>query len=483
MTDERMAAALEHASRGWHVFPCHVPKDGGCSCRNPDCSNVGKHPLWDEDDLPNGVLDATTNADLIRRWWERWPGANIGIATGAASGFFALDIDPRHNGDVELEGILLERGPLPETLEVLTGGGGTHYFFRHPGWKIRNRSGQGAIAPGVEAKGDGGYIIGPGSVHASGREYLWEASHEPGLVDLAEAPLWLLDQVKEQEQRVVPPAAVADLIGEGTRNSTLASLAGTMRNRGMEPEEIEAALQVINRRRCVPPLPNTEVSNIARSIGRYAPEHATPWRVGARSTEFTSIEPLYKILSDPPRYIATVRGQPLKLSHAELAEWKPFKTACITRLDFVPKLPFVQTENGKAVPPQTVWEDQFLAPALVDIDKRIVAAPEDASEAGAAWQSICLFLRAMRATEDREGVYDDKLVRIDNAFLFRGRVLRQYLAKNNLDTLKPNELWDVVREHGGQPIVVRTRQGTVKVWKLPEPAEMDPTNNSEVTDD
>lgn len=471
--DERLRIALEHASRGWHVFPCHVPQNNGCSCRNPECTNIGKHPLWNEDDLPNGVLDATTNAALIHRWWERWPGANIGIATGAISGFFALDIDPRHGGEDELAKITADRGPLPSTLQSRTGGGGDHYFFLHPGWSVRNRSGQNAIAPGVEVKGDGGYIIGPGSVHASGREYLWEASSDPTQANLANAPLWLLDHVRHQERRSTAAVTVAELIADGARNSTLTSLGGSMRHRGMEPEEIEVALLAVNQRRCVPPLPDDEVRSIARSLGRYRPEQATQWRVGARSGDFTSLEPLYKILTDPPKYIVTVCGRPLKIAHQELCDFEKFKIACITQLDYLPIFPCGQDAAGKQLSIKATWERDFVKPAVENPIRQIEEAPEDASDAGAAWQSVLLFLKAMQKHGDKGAVYHDKLVFLDGAYYFRGRVLRQWLAKNNLDTLKPNELWDVVRSHGGVSKSVRTSEGVIEAWTLPDPNAAD----------
>ncbi|RMF21491.1 MAG: DUF3987 domain-containing protein, partial [Deltaproteobacteria bacterium] len=57
----------------------------------------------------------------------------------------------------------------------------------------------------------------------------------------------------------------------GRRNNTLASLASTMRRRGMPAEAIEAALLQENALRCDPPLPDDEVRRIARSVARYEP--------------------------------------------------------------------------------------------------------------------------------------------------------------------------------------------------------------------
>ncbi|HEV3481070.1 MAG TPA: primase C-terminal domain-containing protein [Candidatus Acidoferrales bacterium] len=73
------------------------------------------------------------------------------------------------------------------------------------------------------------------------------------------------------EQRRKPAEAIAGRIAKGNRNVTLASLAGTMRARGMSTEGVEAALLAENAKRCEPPLPDEEVKSIAASIGRYKP--------------------------------------------------------------------------------------------------------------------------------------------------------------------------------------------------------------------
>ena len=99
-------AALGYASRGIPVLPLHyplphhgdlqpVPGDQqsavgtGCSCRDPGCGQVGKHPLGSL--VPHGVKDATTNRARILAWWTRHPQANIGLATGHT--FDVLDVD------------------------------------------------------------------------------------------------------------------------------------------------------------------------------------------------------------------------------------------------------------------------------------------------------------------------------------------------------------------------------------------------------
>ncbi len=132
-------------------------------------------------------------SEEVRRWWRRWPEANVGIVTGAVSGLVVLDVDPRHGGEdslAVLEGI---HGPVPHTVESLTGGGGQHFYFRHPGAVVSSRS----IAAGLDVKGDGGLVVCPPSAHASGRPYVWEAGCAPGEVPLADLPWWLQAMARE----------------------------------------------------------------------------------------------------------------------------------------------------------------------------------------------------------------------------------------------------------------------------------------------
>ena len=80
----------------------------------------------------HGFKDATRDVEQIRRWWTETPDANIGVATGSASGFFVVDIDPRNGGDETLRDLEAEHGPLPPTVTVKTPGGGAHYYFQMP---------------------------------------------------------------------------------------------------------------------------------------------------------------------------------------------------------------------------------------------------------------------------------------------------------------------------------------------------------------
>lgn len=164
-----LAAALAYAQRlGWPVFPCyHITEVGVCSCGKLDCEDAGKHPR-----IKRGFLAAALDADPLRQWWTQWPEANIGIPTGEASGFDVLDVDPRHGGEESLAELEAKQGRLPATIEAISGGGGRHVLFKHREG-VRNATG---FLPGLDVRGEGGYVLVAPSNHHSGRQYAWELS-------------------------------------------------------------------------------------------------------------------------------------------------------------------------------------------------------------------------------------------------------------------------------------------------------------------
>ena len=168
-----LEVALEYAQRGWPVFPVHHPIKGKCSCGWQDCSNPAKHPM-----TRNGLKDATTDLKQIRSWWTKSPQANIGIATGQGSGLVVLDIDPRHGGLESMKAIG-KLGNMPSlTPTVYTGGGGEHIYLAYPnnGIRISNTVELGGY-PGLDLRGEGGYVIAPPSRHISGSKYTWKVRH------------------------------------------------------------------------------------------------------------------------------------------------------------------------------------------------------------------------------------------------------------------------------------------------------------------
>jgi hypothetical protein len=257
----------------WRILPLHTPgADGRCSCGRDCGKDCGKHPR-----TPHGLLDATTDEATVRAWWERWPDANVAILTGAANDLWVLDADGA-GGLEALAALERQHGQLPLlTPRVRTGGGGLHYYFKWPtdGTVIRNRTRLHGLP--IDVRGEGGYAVAPPSRHRSGSVYAWELAPGEGIP--AEAPAWLLALVRgHADGRNGKAAAPAEgePIPEGRRNSTLTRLAGSMRAAGLGADEILAALLVVNRERCQPPLPDKEVETIARSVSRYDPGDLDP---------------------------------------------------------------------------------------------------------------------------------------------------------------------------------------------------------------
>ena len=179
-------AALVYAAQGWAVFPLK-PRE--------------KRPLTE-----HGVHDATTNPEVIRAWWTRWPDANIGLACGA-SGLVVLDFDT--DKDDFQGGELLERLRREHpTTTARTGGGGMHLLFRQPeGVELGNSRGR--LPRGVDVRGHGGYIVLPPSLHPNGEGYRWEPETPPP----ASLPGFVLEMLRPKPEP--KPQAVAARNGAG----------------------------------------------------------------------------------------------------------------------------------------------------------------------------------------------------------------------------------------------------------------------------
>lgn len=185
-----MRAAILYARElGWRVVPLHsVKPDGSCTCsKGAECRTQGKHPR-----LNDWTAEASDDAGQVDQWVKTWPDANVGVATGRASGFFALDVDPDKGGDVSLAALIAEHGPLPETAQAQTGSGGSHYLFRLPAFDVTNSAGK--VGRGLDIRGDGGQIVVAPSRSAKGL-YRWIRNPLTG-AEIAEAPAWLLARMR-----------------------------------------------------------------------------------------------------------------------------------------------------------------------------------------------------------------------------------------------------------------------------------------------
>ena len=267
---ERLQGALTYIDHGWRVLPVAHIIDGACSCKRANCAAPGKHPV-----LSKWPEAASVDGAQVQRWWTSRKSPNVGIATGQGSGLVVLDIDPRHGGNEALAALIAEHGPLPPTPVCRTGGGGEHYYFAAPAEPLQSSAG--LLGRGLDIRADGGMVVAPPSIHASGTPYVWSVG--PADEDPAPIPPWLLARVVRTRKKDLLGKGP---VGEGGRSDWLASRAGHLRGVGFDGDEIEAALALANRSRCKPPLGDDEVHAIAHSIARKpsgdVPKDPDDWR-------------------------------------------------------------------------------------------------------------------------------------------------------------------------------------------------------------
>jgi hypothetical protein len=245
--------ALMYARRGWAVIPLHASLPKGCSCGDPECSSVGKHPM-----TKNGAKDATTDVAQIRRWWTKRPYANIGIATGPVSGLYVIDVDCDKGGEIEsLEPYNLSE--IMDTASVRTGGGGYHFYLKcaEPLPNTGNK-----LATHVDTRGLNGYVVAPPSRTAKG-EYAWETRDQETLepIEPVEMPPELLAALTSSARHAHPRKEEQHARGvdgqqehkpsvaQEQRNNYLTSKAGQLCHLGLSQVSVEACLRAINETR------------------------------------------------------------------------------------------------------------------------------------------------------------------------------------------------------------------------------------------
>lgn len=239
MSSATVDGVLALADRGWRLLPVEPH---------------GKRPL-----LPAWPTRASCDARQVRSWSEAYPDANWAVACGRESGVWTLDVDGER-GENSLRELSDRHGRgWLDTLSVITPRGG-HFYYRYTGTVPTSA---GRLAPGLDVRGDGGYVVVPPSVHPSGIPYRWRT---PNTLP-ATPPNWLLQKVAYSRIKLAPEGV---LIGEGNRNNWLTRQAGALRRKGADRIAIEKALVELNMRACCPPLSDGEIASIAESVSRYA---------------------------------------------------------------------------------------------------------------------------------------------------------------------------------------------------------------------
>jgi putative DNA primase/helicase len=225
----------------------------------PVASN-GKTPCTE-----HGFKDATTDPEQIRKWAKKFPKANIGITTGQASGFIVIDLDRKGGVDgVKAFESLCRRLDIeiPDTYKIKTPSGGRHLFFhiKHAGL-IRNSAG--ILAPGVDVRGEGGYVVAEGS-SIGGNKY---ERISGSLDDVKLLPKAL--RLKILNTRRERHGHGDGTYAEGQRNDALFRDACGFRATGRSFERTLEQIRALNLSACKPPLDDKEVVSIVESAFTY----------------------------------------------------------------------------------------------------------------------------------------------------------------------------------------------------------------------
>jgi len=251
--------ALSYAALGWAVFPL---------CERAKVPPKGTH----------GHLGATTDEERIRRWWGQHPSHNVGIATGKISQLLVVDIDVRHDGVANFQRLVEERGGLTPGPTARTGTDGFHLYFQLPEGVLPIGCSAGKIAPGVDTRCCGGYVLAPGSVHPNGKRYTWGQGYSPDDVPLDHPPPWLFNMCREASAAsrcsdgvAASPDVWVGLFesgaSQGNRDAAATRLFGHLLRKN-EPRLALAILKMWNATKCSPPLSDKEINKIVRSLCR-----------------------------------------------------------------------------------------------------------------------------------------------------------------------------------------------------------------------
>lgn len=241
-------AAVEYIKMGLAVFPLE---------------ERGKKPR-----TKNGCKDATTDAAQVKAWWQQWPNANIGIATGKKSGgIFVIDLDIDENKGLDgyhaLQDWERENGSFPDSWMSITGRGGYHLYFKSD-TEIKNRAG---IIDGIDVRGEGGYVVAPPSIHSNGRRYEWE--YDPEEYDLAKADNTVNYFLSQTSDKYSTHFTMPAIVKSGERNTMVFRFACMMQAKGASDGAVLAATMSENQSKCNPPLEEAEVRQIVESALKY----------------------------------------------------------------------------------------------------------------------------------------------------------------------------------------------------------------------
>lgn len=306
--------ALYYASLCWRVFPIrNGSKDGQL--------------------LKSWKNEASNDAATVGAWWDRWPDANIGLATG--SGIVVIDADaPAHSKDGNgPDGIrnLIDwqntNGAFPGTRIARTPSGGLHYYFNIT-TDAKNRNG---ILQGVDVRGNGGYVVLPPSTIGE-TAYTWIDANTP-IAYANEAVLSFLNTGASDKK----PFTLPEQIPEGHRVTALVSFIGAQKNIGVDSETIRLIVDSVNNRLCNPPLTQEELERtVYTAINR-------DWKAGANAytMQYTAAEDFAQVVP------VTNEKPPAAAFHKFTQNGKPQDTLDGAIEDYTTQALAMFIQNGK----------------------------------------------------------------------------------------------------------------------------------------
>lgn len=245
--------------RNMHYFPVHTVQDGVCTCyRGEACPYPGKHPM------ETGWQQKAKTCFSVQL--EYFKNKNIGFRTGVKfqPGKKLVVLD----GDGPEGCRWIESFPgMSETMKVVSSRGYHYYVWVPADVEVKNRQNIGPHLD-VDVKGDGGFVVGPGSRHVSGHLYEWADSNS--IVRLPEELLKEIQRASAEHERTVSSIATkvvddqtySGIIKVGTRHNTYRSVAGRLRSGGYDEDYIRGVLHNLNENNAEEPSPDEEIEDI-----------------------------------------------------------------------------------------------------------------------------------------------------------------------------------------------------------------------------
>ena len=300
-------AAIEYAEAGYAVIPV---------------KRSDKAPY-----TPNGLADASKDADTLRQWWQRWPEANVAVVCGHVSGdLFVIDIDIKpekgKHGDEELLKWQAKYGDFPETVKQRTGSGGQHQFFRDPNIALYKNK-VNAI-PGIDVRGEGSYVVVAPSVYEDGSVYEWEGASILDTIEVADAnesvtKLLALNPRDQKGETILQERETISMkdVPEGQRNSTIYSAACALRHYDFSFNAAMAAiLQTVSE--WTTPVPEYEIRRTVESAYTHEPGKVSIYSVNGITAEYDEngkyipklppVIPVASIINPPPLKSPIIAG-------------------------------------------------------------------------------------------------------------------------------------------------------------------------------